>query len=664
MYCFSDEKGTDRFHESENLSEQAKSTTDKKTIQPGCTLVLGANHPVDLDTLIKSTGDHVIVLDSDEAAIRVFRERWSGQGGYGDRVTAILSDTHQTRLPGRVAHRIVVNGTETPKEELQRLIHPFGGTIQTSLSAKPTQVSMDLFGEGEWTHPYQSPANTLCSDDEVAGPLAVRWFRDLNVVMPNREGRSVAPLYKNGRLFIEARDALICVDAFSGREQWRKSMPGILQPMDQSHLAGASTGGNFCLDADSLYLVKEDKCLRIDPKTGETVAELPVPSPGGKWGYVAIHRGVLYGSIANTEYHVRWLWSKSDMKKIYTESDTFFAMNPTTGKLLWKYQAKDSIRHNAIAIAGDRVYLIDRPVAAFDSVVGQKNRRQENIKPSQHATGTLIALDATTGQKRWEDEQAIFGTMLAVSESTGTLVMGYAKSGFHLSSEFGGRLRAYRAYSGERLWDHTDLHDGRSRLVIRGEHVILEPNAYNIHSGQQIAHFKINRTYGCGPVVGARNLLLFRSGTLGYIHEDRDSPVQKKPFEECQIQNFGGMRPGCWINFIPAGGLVLMPDASERCDCSYLNKASLALEPRVAKPSLKVEESDGKISILIQGNEPDVIVRYTTDSTLPKTESKKAPSRLTVPSGTLLKVIAFRHGMPPSELVVYQADSAGNEPPQ
>ena len=45
------------------------------------------------------------------------------------------------------------------------------------------------------------------------------------------------------------------------------------------------------------------------------------------------------------------------------------------------------------------------------------------------------------------------------------------------------------------------------------------------------------------------------------------------------MQNFGGIRPGCWINVVPAGGLVLMPDATDLCTCSYLIKASIALQP-------------------------------------------------------------------------------------
>ncbi len=46
-----------------------------------------------------------------------------------------------------------------------------------------------------------------------------------------------------------------------------------------------------------------------------------------------------------------------------------------------------------------------------------------------------------------------------------------------------------------------------------------------------------------------------------------------------ETRNFGGMRPGCWINAIPAGGLLLVPDATSGCACGYLNRAWIALEP-------------------------------------------------------------------------------------
>jgi hypothetical protein len=39
-------------------------------------------------------------------------------------------------------------------------------------------------------------------------------------------------------------------------------------------------------------------------------------------------------------------------------------------------------------------------------------------------------------------------------------------------------------------------------------------------------------------------------------------------------------RPGCWINIIPAGGLVIVPEGSSGCTCGYPLQMSLALVPR------------------------------------------------------------------------------------
>ena len=68
---------------------------------------------------------------------------------------------------------------------------------------------------------------------------------------------------------------------------------------------------------------------------------------------------------------------------------------------------------------------------------------------------------------------------------------------------------------------------------------------------------------------GSTHLLLYRSGTLGYTDLRNNTATQ----------SYGPVRPGCWINAIVAGGLVLMPDATDRCTCSYTMKASIALAP-------------------------------------------------------------------------------------
>ena len=38
-------------------------------------------------------------------------------------------------------------------------------------------------------------------------------------------------------------------------------------------------------------------------------------------------------------------------------------------------------------------------------------------------------------------------------------------------------------------------------------------------------------------------------------------------------------RPGCWINIIPVGGMVLVPEAGSGCSCEYSIHASMGFLP-------------------------------------------------------------------------------------
>ena len=40
------------------------------------------------------------------------------------------------------------------------------------------------------------------------------------------------------------------------------------------------------------------------------------------------------------------------------------------------------------------------------------------------------------------------------------------------------------------------------------------------------------------------------------------------------------IRPGCWINIIPAGGLVLVPESSAGCTCGHPIQTTMAFLPR------------------------------------------------------------------------------------
>jgi len=164
---------------------------------------------------------------------------------------------------------------------------------------------------------------------------------------------------------------------------------------------------------------------------------------------------------------------------------------------------------------------------------------------------------------------------LALAKEENILVMTQQYTRFKLPSDVGGTMSGFDATSLNRLWDtETGIGAGSgynysSRPIINAGTVYFEPHAFDVKTGTKI-DFALSRTYNCGIITSARHLMLFRSGTMGYV--DLDSPDKG-------TQNYGGIRPGCWINTIPANGIVLMPDATARCNCSYLIKATIALKP-------------------------------------------------------------------------------------
>ena len=255
------------------------------------------------------------------------------------------------------------------------------------------------------------------------------------------------------------------------------------------------------------------------------------------------------------------------MRNQFSESSTLFAIDLASGGLLWRYDSQQSIRHNAIALGGGRVFLIDRPLAEGDLLIHAPELRRGEAAPAPpHAPGKMLALDAKTGQQVWASENA-FGTLLIFSEPHELLIACYQATRFKLPSEVGGRMAVYRATNGELVWDHKV--DYATRPLLNGRLIIAYPAAVDLLTGET-KPLDFLKSYGCGQLSGSKNLLLFRSATLGYYDLQADSGTA----------NYGGIRPGCWINALPVGGLVLFPDASAGCRCSYQNRAWMALEGR------------------------------------------------------------------------------------
>ena len=139
---------------------------------------------------------------------------------------------------------------------------------------------------------------------------------------------------------------------------------------------------------------------------------------------------------------------------------------------------------------------------------------------------------------------------------------------------------AFDAKSGKRAWNATQKqstkiggsHGGQDlHPIIVGDKLYCEPFAYELQTGKRIAEWgwKLGKRSGCGTISASASAFFFRQSnpTMFDLTTHRRTPVTTST------------RPGCWINIIPAGGLLLIPEASSGCTCDYAVQTSLAFLP-------------------------------------------------------------------------------------
>lgn len=566
---------------SANHVKAAAEILGKTSILEGYCVDLGAGSGELALELARQSSLHICAIESDPAKVAAARRRLAEADLYGVRVSVLQGRPDKTPLPKNFANLTVssrsLSGTPAAAiaGEAQRLQRPYGGgTCFGAPDAMKAETRGELAGAGSWTHQNSNPANTLCSDDAILkGPLSMFWFRDVEFEIPNRHGQGPAPLYHKGYMVVGGVDGLCCLDAYNGRVIWTHDIPGLLRDYDGIHhdVGVGETGGAYCIGEDAVYVRDRDRCLRIDLATGKRLNEFGTPvgkdATDRNWGYLAWHKGLLFGSVADQSHSVS---PRYKLTRLRTESVLFFAMDAATGKVLWSYRPKGSLRHNAIAIAGGRVHLIDRALVETDNVPNPRRNGKHVAKlpADQIPGGTLLALDLKTGKEIWRNDENIFGTQLTVSEVHSVLLMNYQAvrhNFFALPSETGGRLAGFDAATGKRLWDAQAKY--QTRPLINDDTIYAQGGAWNLKTGKPLS-WSFERSYGCGQISASRNMMLFRSATLGYLDLTRGSGTE----------NYGGIRPSCWINAIPAGGLALIPDGSSKCRCSYQMKAWFALQ--------------------------------------------------------------------------------------
>lgn len=590
----------------------------------GYALVLGGRDGRLAQELIDTTELNIVIAEDDPAVAASLRARFRRAGLYGVRVA--VHDTPLDALPYAsylfnlvVSERALATGKPaTPVDEVYRVLRPYGGVACIGVASAPHEGDLARHaaelrrwmtgradgairrkagawavlrrgavpGAGEWTQLYADAAHTACSGDALTGPMTVQWFgepgpRDII----DRHHRPMSSLFKDGRLFVPADDKVIALDAYNGTLLWELDAP------NSRRIGALKNCGHMLLTEDALYVAVEDVCWGVNPETGERTLQLDAPKPEGldgrrDWGYLNRKDEILFGSGQRAGASFSRLdWETCDLLegdfRPVIVSEYLFAVGRRDGAPQWIYD-NGVVMNNAVTLCGDRLcFAVSRNEKSRANADGRM--RIDDFC----ADGVfIVAIDARTGALLWEAPFVFpFEHIMFLNSAPDTLLFsgtynedGKLYYGLYAFDPADGRLRWETRYQGLDIrgtgpspldgthgeqWQHP---------VISGDIIYSRPFAFDLATGAKRDFIAYRGGHGCGGWTGSANYLYGRG------HNPRMYPTDVPETEGIQLTR--ATRPGCWLNIIPAGGLVMIPESSSGCTCGYPLQTSLALAPR------------------------------------------------------------------------------------
>ncbi len=605
--------------QSSRYEQAARAALQRVGTIKGYCLVLGAGDGRLAYEIARRSQFQVVGLEPDAPRVAEARRRLAEAGLYGVQVTIHQGDADKLPFPSYWANLIVCADTLPPSSaEVCRVLRPCGGSLVLVLPEPAVEERVTkwgapaltgwkfqrsgaslvasiargpLPGAGDWSHFYADAGNTACSGDTLSlGPVDLQWFGGPGPrLMPDRHDKNMAPLYTNGRLFVPGDDSVIAVDAYNGTILWERDVPRSLR------LGAFKNCGGMAATDERLYIASGSDCLALDAGSGELHQTLRIPAaPDGmarEWGYVALADDLLLGSATRPEATFReqtldtevLIWR--DLMPVVC-SESLFAYEHDSGRRLWEHVPERGVIINpTIALGGGRAYFVESTNPVTRRVADGRIKL-----PTLLSKGAdLVALDLRTGQVRWRKPAGLetIEHVLFLSYARDRLVVTGTKN---VETPSGRRVRydlaVFAADSGERLWagTQTPIPDN----ILEGPHgeqvqhpalvgdVIYGTGfACKLNTGAPFEGWKWQKSRYCGT--------LSTSAACAFSRYDNPWMFDLKTGQHTVLSPEA--RSGCWINILPAGGLILVPEASAGCTCGHPIQTSLAFVPRPAEPS-------------------------------------------------------------------------------
>lgn len=560
----------------------------------------------------------VVGLEKDPGKLALAREKLDAAGLYGPRVAVLPWDGEKLPLSSYMANvllseeALATGKIPLSASEAHRVLRPYGGValLGDPNGALPREELSAWLGElaeggikeskgvwavirrgavpgaGEWTQLYADSGHTACSKDEIKGPMQVLWFgepgpRD----MVDRHHRPMASLFKNGRLFVPGDDVVMALDPYNGTPLWKLDAPSMRR------VGIMKNAGQMLLTDDRLYVAVKNECWGLNPKDGARVSTFEAPKLGERssdWGYLDCVEDKLLGTFqapgaSFNELSVKMVNTLEGDNRPVIMSDGLFCMDRHSGKEQWRRQ-KGGLLNDAIAISDGRAFILE----CRNPEIKKDADGRIGIRAFLEKEVYLTALNLKHGKKAWEQAvQFPFQHILYLNGADGVLL---ASGSYNEKSEVRYALFAYDMHTGKPLWNTSfRALDNRSAdfaatggshgeqwqhpVIVSGT-AYLRPFAFELHSGAQ-KEYKVERGgHGCGGLTGSACYLYGRGSN------PRMYPLDAAKTDGIRLTRVS--RPGCWLNIIPAGGIIMIPESSSGCTCAYPVQTSFAFIPKDA----------------------------------------------------------------------------------
>ncbi len=585
-------------------------------VKQGYCLIFGATNAQVAVELVRQSDLDVILVEPDATRIPALRATLDATATQGMR--ASVQHVTGTQLPygDLLANLIVFEGPQPPAlaaAEIHRVLRPAGGALlaasraadesawrrwlgDSALKGAELSVAGDfrlrfqrgkLPGGGEWGHQYGGPDNSSCSQDElVKGDLQVAWWGDPGPrPMPDRGNRNPAPLSVNGRLFVQGNRILFGLDAYNGAILWNFSAAEVRRANVTRDCSNMAASG------DTLYLAHNRYCIAVDGQSGNRRTRFEVPRTGATgprdWSYVAAGRDLLIGSRVKTDGSYlgddgEWYEEYAPDQVSRVTSDLLFALDPQSGKALWEYSG-GAVLNSTLTIGDGMIFFLEsrNPAAVQAASCRIAN---ENLT-DQH----LVCLDQRTGHKLWEKDHDFksleFMTYLVYGKNT-VVVTGTDRNKHYHTFAFNAPAAKQpsdsgddiaKAIGGRLLWSESHKedkghHSGHlQHPVVIGDVFYSDQRSFNLVTGETLRRDLPERR-GCGIMSAGKDAIFFRH----HFHGMWDLASNKR-------SQFEGIRSGCWLSLIPAGGLLLAPETSAGCSCTHAIQTSIGYIPKAVQ---------------------------------------------------------------------------------